>query len=211
MAEATAESHLIRAFRLIDEASGRIQEFAQQMTTLQTSDHSDMGFLRGMAATARESAATGAMKSKLDTDLRLAESEITAAEALDAEASVQIQGRIFALSSLRAALFGTRGIIEYINGKKPYARQCLEYAAGLEDTAAIQFWLGLLAKDEKDSQRALQHFERSLALDPNGEMSIPALREADEARKRLQGGGGCALLLIPLLGVGIAFGIRLLT
>ena len=59
--------------------------------------------------------------------------------------------------------------------------------------------LGLLYESEYKPIEALRHFERCLELDPDGELSVPALREANAMRhyrKKFRGQWGLFFLML---------------
>lgn len=121
-------------------------------------------------------------KSKLLSDVQLASSEIDRAVALDADVTFDTQDGTFTPTALRCTALLMRGNIELIYGTTEAAKQYFEQSIQIVETSDAHYMLGLIHEDEYKPVEALGHFEKYLAMEPNGEYSVNALREADRMR-----------------------------
>lgn len=83
-------------------------------------------------------------------------------------------------------------------GKAKDAEPLLKKSLEFVDFADAHYMLGILCEDEGRPADALYHFEKCLEIDPNGNLSVPALREANAMRnyrKRFRGNWLVLLLL----------------
>jgi hypothetical protein len=74
--------------------------------------------------------------------------------------------------------------------------------------AEPHYMLGIVYEGQYRPVEALIHFERCLELDPVGELSVPALREANAMRnykKRFRGSWGTFFLLLCIWPAAIIY------
>src|SRR5882724_7060515 len=86
-------------------------------------------------------------------------------------------------------------------GKSDGAKELFSQSVQIMEMPDSHYMLGLLYESEYKPAEALKHFERCLELDADGELSVPALREADAMRNYKKKFRGNWLLFIFLLFV----------
>ena len=99
------------------------------------------------------------------------------------------------------------GQLETIWGTAQRAKELFADAAETFDFPDPHYMLGLLYEDEYKPAEALSEFEKCLELDPAGELSVPALREANAMRNYKKKFRGNWLILIILLCCWIVPGV----
>ena len=89
-------------------------------------------------------------------------------------------------------------------GKGDEWEQLLKRSLEFVDFADAHYMLGILYEDEHKPANALFHFEKCLEIEPNGHLSVSALREANAMRnyhKKFRG----SWLVLALLAIFIPF------
>lgn len=196
MRTATGDIHLTRVNGLLEGVEKSLEEFhakvkAHEQALAETSDADVGSFVSGLASAVMNKNRLGRDKSALLADLDLADKELDLAESAE-----PMNGDI---ARLRTAARMQRGQIELVSGKLDVARQHFDSANAVAETAYAHYMLGLIDEDAYRPQDALRHFERSLELDPIGEYSVAALREANAMRsykKRFRGSWTTLLVLL---------------
>jgi tetratricopeptide (TPR) repeat protein len=190
--------HLRRAYKFIQQVEAATQEFRESAIAHNTEIERDQPFLQGMFNAFRNSRRLKESKANLLNDLQLAEEEINRAVAIDVEALIDTpDGRLGGIQ-LRAYVLLLRGQLEMIWGSPDNALNLLNNANQLVELPDTHYMMGLLLESKYLPVDALRHFEKCLELDPDGEMSVPALREANAMRnyrKSFRGSWGVFLLL----------------
>jgi len=205
MTPPSADVHLKRAYRLIKEVEGATEEFRQAAISFDSRVERDPGF--GMVSMLKANRQLERHKASLLNDLQLASQEIDRAVGLDQDATIDTgEGKLGALE-LRALITYFHGLLEMIWGRRKEAKRLLNNCSQMVEFPHAHYMLGLLHEADYESAEALKHFERCLELDPSGELSTSALREANEMRNYRKKFRGSWLLLILLLIYGIIPGI----
>ena len=102
-----------------------------------------------------------------------------------------------------------KGQLELVWGKSDKAREFFTSSIQVADSAEARYMLGLILEDEYQPAEALKEFEKCLELDPAGELSVPALREANAMknyRKKFRGSWPLFILLL-FFPFPIVFGV----
>ena len=200
-----AEIHLERAFGLIQHVENATEGFRQRSLQYDAQLNRDEPFLQGMVGTIRGSMQLKQQKNSLSNDLQLAEQEIDRAAAIDPTATIAVEnGRLGAID-LRAYIRLMRGQIEMIWGTSNNAIQFLQSSIKIAEIPDAHYMLGLVYESEYRPAEALAHFERCLEIEPSGDLSVSALREAEAMRnykKRFRGSWGMLALLFLLFFPG---------
>ena len=124
------------------------------------------------------------------------------ATGLDANAKIQIDSGEAVIPHLGATTHFLNGQIEMIWGTSKKAKEHFSNALQIVETPEVHYMLGLLYESEYKPKEAQAHFEKCLDLDPDGELSVPALREANAMRnykKRSRGSWGTFIILLILI------------
>lgn len=210
-----AEVHLKRAVGLLEETHTATQELRQGARLYDSSLQGDQPFLRGMVSAYQGSRNLTKQKASLLRDIELAKQEIANAEKADLEATIEAFGGMLNGTSLRAVATYTTAQLELVWGKTEQAKELFHESLRITEFADAHYMLGLLYEEEFKPQDALNHFERCLELDPDGEFSVSALREANNMRnyrKRFRGSWPLLLILfffpIPVLGAVLYFFLK---
>ena len=149
----------------------------------------------------------GRDKSSILSDIQLAHSEIDQAAAIDPRVTIRVDGADVGIPNLRAGLFRINGAAEMIWGTPERARQMLVQSSEIMEDPYTHYLLGSIYEFKYQPKEALKHFERCLELDPNGENSVSALRDADAMRNYKKTFRGNWLLLIFLFCCYIVPGV----
>lgn len=184
-----AAVHLQHASDFITGVERETNELRRQVIEHEASV-GDLGFLKGMTEANR----LAAEKSRLIKDLELASQELKAAEKLDPEGAT-------AITSMRASILRLNGQIEMVWGTLKQAQELYSLSLQIAEVPMTHFLLGVCYECQYKPKDALLHFEKCLELDPAGEYSVAAIREADAMKnykKRFRGSWGtlCILILI---------------
>lgn len=206
-AAGSAEVHLKRAWGLIDGVSKATEELRQRVqqheaTLDQVESASGVGgFLGGMVAGMRSAGQLRREKSSLVNDLQLASEELDRAAKLQPDAAIEIDKGTLGIPHMRAVILNLKGQVEMIWGTSQKAKDYFNQSLQIVEHSDPHYMLGLLYESDYNPQEALVHFEKCLELDPDGELSVCALREANAMRnykKRFRGSWGtfgCLFLL----------------
>ena len=124
----------------------------------------------------------GRNKSSLLSDIQLAHQELNQAASIDPDAMIRVEGEAIGIPNLRAGLLRINAVAEMTWGTSERARLLLVQSSELVEDAYTHYLLGSIYESEYEPKEALKHFERCLDLDPNGEESVSALREANRMR-----------------------------
>lgn len=186
-----ATVHLRRAFDLLSQVEAKTDALQKQAAAHSVTLDQDGSFLAGMAATFASARALSGEKGKLLSDVQLASGEIDRAGSLDPNVTIDSgEGSLVTPTSLRCSALLVRGNIELIYGTAEAAKQLFEQSLQVVETPDAHYMLGLIHEDEYKPTEALVQFEQYLAMEPNGEYSVSALREANAMRnykKRFRG------------------------
>lgn len=208
-----AQVHLKRAYDLIsgvDNATKELEQRAMQHNALAdqaVNAEGVGGWLTGMAATWRSQGQLGRDKTALLDDLQLASQELDRAEAVDRGVVLESGNVSVNIPKLRALIAYCHGVIEIIWGTVEKAKELLQQSLQTLEFAQTHYMLGLLCESDYRPQDALKHFEKCLQLEPNGEFSISALREANAMRNYKKRFRGNWLLLVILVAFYIIPGV----
>ena len=152
-----------------------------------------------MVSTIRSTSKLKQQKASLVGDLQLAMQEVEKAAALNPDAVVRVESVNFGCQDLRAVILYLSGQVEMVWGNSQTAKAIFFQALQVLELPDPHYMLGLLYESEYNPVEALKHFERCLELDPGGEFSVPALREANAMRnykKRFRGSWGSFFLML---------------
>jgi len=197
----TADVYLRRAHQLIDQVNDAISEFREQAIAHDQQIERDQPFLLGMVNAYRGSRGLTHKKAEYLNDLQLADREIDQAVRLDPDAMIETPQGGFGALQLRAYIHRIKGQLEMIVGSPENALVFLNNANQLMELADTHYMIGLIYEAKYLPSQALHHFEKCLELEPAGELSAAALREADAMRsyrKQFRGSWGMLLLLFVL-------------
>jgi tetratricopeptide (TPR) repeat protein len=199
MTDSQAIVHLQRAFKVLQEVEKKTDDLRGKAAAHSTSVDEDKPFVQGLISAYAGSRHLSKDKETLLADLQLANGEIDVAAQLDPAAAITTeQGGSFAIPQARGLMDLLRGHIELAWGSPVLARQHLFKSLEYAEFPETHFFLGLIYEDVPDPANALIHFEKYLQLDPNGEFSVGALREANAMRhykKRFRGSWGLFAVL----------------
>ena len=150
-------------------------------------------------------------KSSLAADLELAAQELERAAAISPAPTLEMEGQSVSADQLKALIFNLHGQIDMIWGTTDRARQHFSRSLEIMADAAPHYMLGFVYESEYKPADALKHFEKCLDLDPDGEFSVSALREANAMRnykKRFRGDWGTFFGLLLVFPFGVWYFIR---
>lgn len=190
MTNPQAEIHLRRAYDILTQVEKKMDDLQRQASAHSASLNEDGPFLAGMVGAWAGARALSGEKARLLSDVELASSEIARGIALDAGVAVDTPHGIVEPKGLRATSLFMRGHIELIYGTSQAAKQLFQQTLQVAEVPDAHYMLGLIWEDEYKPTEALTHFEKYLALEPNGEHSVSALREANAMKnykKRFRG------------------------
>jgi hypothetical protein len=185
--------NLKRAYGLIKAVEDSTEELRQGALRHQAAVNDDEPFVASMFKMVKDGRRLSADKAKIVADLQLALSELAAAEAADPDQEIVTPEGTFQAKHLRATAYLQQGLAEALHGKSDQARQHLAQSIQTFETAGANYWMAALYEGDYDPSNALQFYERSLLLDPDGEHSVAALRSANEMRnykRRFRGDWG---------------------
>jgi hypothetical protein len=212
IAPLNAEVHLKRALGFIEEVEKATEEFRNQAVAhdarIDAQIESDAPFLTTMVSTIRGKRQLAQNKTSLWNDLQLAEQEINRAVAVNSDAAINTKIGTVGAPQLRAWIMYSRGQIEMIWGSADAAIQLFNQCLQIIDFAEPHYMLGLLFEAKYMPAPALWHFEKCLQLDPAGDLSVSALREANAMRnykKRFRGSWGVFFLLLFIWPAAIIY------
>lgn len=172
MADADAETHLKRALELLRRVESETASLRTQIAS--EPDAGDMPLVAGMLSSFQSGRAIRTRREEMLRDVNLAERELAAVQR-DAPGD----GRP---ATLRAGVEAARGTVEMITGNVKAARDHFNRSLAEEEGAGTRYWLGMLNEIEYKPAPALESYEKCLAIEPNGEFSMEALRAADRMR-----------------------------
>jgi len=175
--------HLKRAYGFLKEVEDATESFRQQAVSHTKETEADQPFLQGMVSTVRGSKQLHQQKAALVNDLQLADQEIDCAVRLDSEASIQTKDGSLSAIGLRSTIAFMNGQLEMIWGNNERAKGFFDSSIQILELPDAHYMLGLLFESEYKPADALRHFEKCLELDPAGEFSVGALREASAMKK----------------------------
>ena len=199
MNQTSPEVHLKRAYGLINEVERATEQFRQRAMSHDSQIESDQPFLGGMVSTIKGSRQLRQLKSSLVNDLNLANGEIDCAVRLDPNTAIDTSDGTYGAIHLRAIICSMNGQLETIWGSSTRAKQLLSDSLQICETPWAHYMMGLLHESEYQPAVALKHFERCLEVDPDGELSVSALREASAMRNYRKRFRGNWLLFLFLL------------
>jgi tetratricopeptide (TPR) repeat protein len=176
------EIYLKRAWGLINEVEKATDTFREQAIQHDAQVQEDQPLVGSLVTMFRSAGKLKREKGSLLRDLELATSEISKAATLNPDAVIRTNSAEFDIVTLQATTLYLRGQIEMIWGKPERAKDIWFQSVNLREFADPHYMLGLLYEDEYNPKEALNHFERCLELDPDGDLSVPALREANAMR-----------------------------
>jgi len=202
-----ADVHLKRAYGFIQEVERATEDFRQRAIAHDAQVESEQPFVQGMVATIRGNQRLKQQKASLVNDLQLANQEIDRAVSLDRDATVDTADGTFTALQLRAFVTYMNGQLEMIWGRAEDAKRLLTNSLQMVELPDAHYMLGLLHESDYQPAEALNHFERCLELDPAGELSVSALREANAMRNYKKKFRGNWLLFIFLLFLYIVPGV----
>jgi hypothetical protein len=208
LAQPAADIHLKRAFSFIQEVENATEEFRSRAVAHGAQIESDAPFLQSMISDIRSSRQLAQQKTALWNDLQLAEQEINRAVMLDGNAQINTRLGTLGALQLRAWIMYSRGQIEMIWGSADAAIQLFTNCIQIVDFAEPHYMLGLIYEAKYMPSPALSEFEQCLQLDPDGELSVSALREADAMRrykKGFRGNWGTFFLLLLIWPAAIVY------
>lgn len=212
MSQPTAEDHLKRAFGLVTEVDKATEEFRRSALQHDRDSNTDQPFLQMMVTTVKGGRQLSQQKSALVGDLQLANEEIDRAAALNQDATIQTTGGVLGIAALRSMTCYGNGQLELIWGNPREAKQMFSKSIDLLDVPDSHYMLGLIYEDEYKPAEALREFEKCLDLDPSGELSVPALREANAMKnykKRFRGNWVLLIILVCLYIVpGVIYWVK---
>jgi tetratricopeptide (TPR) repeat protein len=186
MTQPSADVHLKRAYGFIQEVEKATEGFRQSAVAHSALVESDEPFLQGMVSTVRG-------------NRQLKHQEVDRAVSLDADATVETADGTFGARHLRAFITYMSGQLEMIWGRSEEAKRILSNSLQIVEFPDAHYMLGLLHESDYQPAEALKHFERCLELDPSGELSVSALREANAMRNYKKKFRGSWLLFFILL------------
>ena len=199
MAVTTADVHLKRAHGLITEVEKATDDFRRRAIQHADQLDSDGPFLQSIVGDYARSRQLKQQKSSLVSDLQLATQELDRAASIDPEAAIETADGHLGLKQLRAFAMYLSGQVEAIWGTSAKARQLYIDTTQIFDFADPHYMLGLLYEGEYKPAEALKEFEKCLELEPAGELSVSALREANAMRNYKKKFRGNWLLFVILL------------
>lgn len=194
--------HLKRALGFIQEVEKSTEDFRQRAIAHDRQVESDQPFLQGMVKIFRGSKQLGQQKAALSNDLQLAEHEIDRATALEPTTQIGTEYGILNVVQLRSLVLFMRGQIEMIWGSGDAAIRHFSDSIKMAEFPDAHYMLGVVYEAKYMPAPALWHFERCLHLDPAGEFSVSALREANAMRnykKRFRGRWATFFILLFLI------------
>lgn len=202
------EIHLQRGLGFLKEVERATDDFRHNLIENQKKTTSTEPFLANIVNSIRSSKALAQEKDSLWTDLGLAEQEIDRAAAIDHTAQIQTDRGILNPLVMRSMIWYMKGQIEMICGSSDTAIQFFNNSIQIVESPVPHYMLGIVYESKYIPVLALQHFEKCLELDPAGELSVSALREANAMRnykKRFRGSWGIFLFLLPIWPVAIIY------
>lgn len=204
-----AEVHLKRAFGFIQEVERATESFRQRAIAYDAQMQSDQPFLEGMLSTLKGNKQMRQQKSVLANDLNLAGQEIDQAANADKEATIATKDGTFGVDQLRAIITYMSGQLEMIWGQSKDAKRLFNESLQIAEFPDAHYMLGLLHESDYQPAEALQHFERCLELDPNGEFSVSSVREANAMRnyKKKFRGNWLLFVLLMIFPFPLVFGL----
>jgi tetratricopeptide (TPR) repeat protein len=123
---------------------------------------------------------------KLPNDLGLASQQIEQASATDSNAYIATSEGTLNAAHLRSRIFIVWGQLSLIGRNMDFAKHYLNSSIPIAEFSYAHYLLGLLYECQYDFADALRHFERCLEVEPIGDLSLPALREANAMRIALK-------------------------
>ncbi|MGH9498162.1 MAG: hypothetical protein ACRD3L_03390 [Terriglobales bacterium] len=194
-----AEVHLKRAWGLMSEVEKATESLRERAIQHEAQIEQDQPFVAGIVSSFRSAGKLKREKSSLVSDLQLATSEVDKAATLNPDALVRVNSADFSIVGVRGMILYLSGQIEMIWGTSQRAKDIWFHSIQTSEFADPHYMLGVLFESEYNPTEALKHFERCLELDPDGELSVPALREANAMRnykKRFRGSWGLFFLML---------------
>jgi tetratricopeptide (TPR) repeat protein len=208
MSQIGADVHLKRAYMFVEQVEKATESFHQSALAHDAQVQDDnQPFLQGLVSLHQGDKRLGQQKAGLLNDLTLANQEIDLANRIDSEAMIEIDSVLLGATQLRAVSLYLNGSIEMIWGRSDEAKRLFNNALQVNDSADAHYMLGLLHESDYQPKEALTHFERCLELDPVGEFSVSAIREANAMRNYKKKFRGNWLLLIFLCFMYIIPGV----
>ena len=184
------EIYLRRAVLLLEDIEKEIQALSPENALRDSSLHARRLFPPSMIPGLGTSRHPNQFKSLLALNIRLANQEIANAGRINPEATIEAFGATLNGTDLRAMAACAAAKLEIAWGETEEAKHLLENTLRIAECAHAHYLLGLLYRKERKPRHALQHFERFLALEPDGKLSMPVAAEANairNCRKALRG------------------------
>jgi tetratricopeptide (TPR) repeat protein len=159
----------------------------------------DQPFVAGLIGDMKSARQLKQQKSSLTSDLDLAKQEVEKAAVLDPDAAMRLDSVVLSIRGFQAMILNLSGQIEMIWGQSRTAKEIFVRSLQIAEAAEPYYMLGLLYESEYNPTEALKHFERCLEIDPDGDLSVSALREASAMRnykKKFRGSWGLFFLMV---------------
>jgi tetratricopeptide (TPR) repeat protein len=202
------EIHLRRAWGFITEVENATEKLRERALQHNALVEQDQPFVASLVRISRSSGDLKREKGALVSDLQLATQELDQAASLNPNAVVHVDSANLGIKSLQAMILYLSGQIEMIWGTSRVAKETFYRSVQIADLPEARYMLGLIYESEYNPAQALKEFEKCLELDPDGEFSVPALREANAMRnykKRFRGSWGLFFLLLLIWPVAIVY------
>lgn len=138
-------------------------------------------------------------KSELVSDIELAAQEIARCASMDSQSTIEIDGGVIGVPQAMAAVYNMRGQVESTWGSADKAKHYFLESAKIAETPFSYFMLGFIHETQYKPTQAIEYYEKCLAVDPDGELSVPALRSSNKLKKyskKFRGSWGVFLLLL---------------
>jgi tetratricopeptide (TPR) repeat protein len=200
--------HLQRAFGFIKEVQDATQDLRRRAIDHDAQVKDNKPFLEGMISSIKGSRDLSKKKAELCSDLQLADQELDRALSLDTSVELETEDGKLSIVQLRSWIIFMTGQIEMAWGHPDRAIQLFSSCIQMWEFADPHYMLGIVYESKYMPGPALQHFERCLELDPSGELSISAIREANAMRnykKRFRGNWSTFFLLLLIWPAAIIY------
>src|SRR5581483_1125739 len=197
----SATIHLRRAFGLLQGVDQNLEQLRSHVLNHNENLDHDGPFLASMVSGFKGARQLSVHKAALHNDLQLASAELDRSIAMNPDAIIENEDGVFNAVTLKAWVLQLGGTIEMIAGSGESAIQLFQQSLQVVELPNTHYMLGLVYEDRYNSQAAGWHFEKCLELDPDGELSVAAIRDANRMRnykKKFRGDWG-------LLAISIVF------
>lgn len=208
ISQSSAELHLQRAWKLLESVESAVEPFRESVLAHDAQmQNDDQPFLSTIVSDTKRRRNLSQQKTSLTNDISLANREIDEALRIDSEATLSIPAGSLTANHIRALLLNLNGAIELLWGRSDEAKRILNSSLQLAELPDAHYWLGFLLEAEYKPKEALEHFEKCLELNEDGEFAVSALREAEAMRNYKKKFRGNWLLLVFLFFLYIIPGV----